>query len=187
MMNSEHFWRLLEPEHPAAEAFCRRLTGSRDEGDDLYQDALVRAIEKFTSLRDQRAFRPWLYRIMINTYRNRYRQPWWRRRQELAEPMFEAARVDNPSHRYDARRWLRRAFRALTPAQRALVILHEIEGWSTGDLAQLCQRPDGTVKARLSRARRLMRRALERSPDAEDETNESEADYAIPRKRPALE
>jgi RNA polymerase sigma-70 factor (ECF subfamily) len=124
---------------------------------------------------------------MVNTYRNRRRQPWWRRRQELTDPILEKARVDDPSHRYDARRWLSRAFQALTPAQRALVSLHEIEGWSIGDLARLYQRPEGTIKARLSRARKLMRRTLERTPGAEDDTNESEATYAIPRKRPALE
>ncbi len=42
-MNRDLFWRHLEGEHPKMEAFCRRLAGNRDDGDDLYQDALLPA------------------------------------------------------------------------------------------------------------------------------------------------
>ena len=74
------FWRLVEPEHPKARAYCRKLMGDRDNGDDLYHDALVAARPHIAELRNRRAFRPWLYRIIINTFRKRVTRPWWKRR-----------------------------------------------------------------------------------------------------------
>ena len=60
----------------------------RDDGDDLYQDALVSALGAFEQLRDQASFRPWLYRIIVNQFRNRMRSSWFRRRQPWTEQMY---------------------------------------------------------------------------------------------------
>jgi len=160
-MRNDLFWKLLEPEHPRAEAFCRRLTGSREDGDDLYQDALLRAMDRFGTLKDLSAFRSWLYRLLVNCYRNRYRSPWWRRRAELTDEALDSRACDDPTDRRTARRWLDRAFAVLAPDERALVTLHELESWSIAELAGLYGRPEGTIKARLSRARRKMRSAVE--------------------------
>ena len=40
----ELFWQLLQPEYTRAMMFCRKLTGHRERGDDLFQDALVTAL-----------------------------------------------------------------------------------------------------------------------------------------------
>ena len=82
-MNNDRFWTLLEPVHGQAEGFCRRLAGNRDDGDDLYQDSLLVAMRKIGSLRDETAFRPWLFKLIINRFRNRSREAWWRRRAEI--------------------------------------------------------------------------------------------------------
>ncbi|MFZ5979981.1 MAG: RNA polymerase sigma factor [Candidatus Zixiibacteriota bacterium] len=156
-MNNDLFWTRLEPLHEKAAAFCRKLAGSHDEGDDLYQESLLTALRRFETLRDPAAFRPWLYRIMVNSYKNRLRQP-WRRRAPMPENLPEA--TDNPVERLTTRRWLERAFKALKPPEKALVVLFELEGWSVAELAELYGRPVGTIKARLSRARRKMLREL---------------------------
>jgi DNA-directed RNA polymerase specialized sigma24 family protein len=62
-MNRDLFWTFLEAEHAKAEAFCRKLAGNREDGDDLYQDALLAAMRKFRTLRDPKAFRPWQRRF----------------------------------------------------------------------------------------------------------------------------
>lgn len=185
-MNRDLFWTYLEAEHAKAEAFCRKLAGNREDGDDLYQDALLTAMRKLRSLRDPDCFRPWLYRIMVNTFKNRVQGPWWRRRVALT-PEVSATQVSaDPSAAYAARRWLDRAFAALSPEDRALVTLFEMDGWTIEELAQFKRRPTGTIKARLSRARKRMRKAIEEHlPDESTKRVKagSGAEYAIPQSK----
>jgi RNA polymerase sigma-70 factor (ECF subfamily) len=161
-MDNELFWKLLKPVHPAAAAFCRKLAGGRDRGDDLYQDGLLAALRKFRTLRDPAAFRPWLFRILVNTFRNRYRMNWRRRRVDLTPDMLEGIGACDPGSRFVAHQCLEQVLKVLSPADRALVILFEIQGWSVRDLAAMSGKPEGTVKIRLSRARRKMRVAIGR-------------------------
>jgi len=157
------FWNLVEPEHLKVRAFCRKLMGDRDEGDDLYQDALVSALSGFASLRNLNAFRPWLYRIVVNTFKNRCRQAWWRKIIPLTEEIKETLGGKNPAPAYAARRRLEVAFRALSPDDRALVTLFELEGWKISEIAGMTGKTEGNIKVRLSRARKKMREALSRS------------------------
>ena len=159
--NRERFWKLLEPEYVGAMMFCRKLTASREQGDDLFQDALLRAYTRFESLRDQAAFRPWLYRIVVNTFRSQMRRPLWRRLVPLT-PEIEINLVgDNPVASGDARRWLQRALQVLSPKDQALVTLHELHGWPVAELAHLMSTTEGAVKARLFRCRARLRRVLQ--------------------------
>lgn len=154
------FWKLLEPEHARAQAFCGRLAGNPEDGDDLYQDALVRALPAFDSLKDQAAFKSWLYRIIVNLYKSHVSRPWWRRFLPLTPELAERATGDNPIGHLTARRRLEVAFGALSPGDKALVTLKEIEGWSIADLAAMTGRSEGSIKVRLCRAREAMRKRL---------------------------
>jgi len=154
------FWKHLEPEHFRARAYCRRLMNNRDDGDDLYQDALVAALNGFESLRQPSSFRPWLYRIIINTFRNRLKQPWWKKVMSMTPVMAETTVGDNPLPRRAAERRLEAAFRALTPEDRALVTLFEVEGWPVEEISTMTGRSGGSVRVRLHRARGRMRRAV---------------------------
>jgi len=157
---SELFWDLLEPEYTKAAAFCRKLTGDRNTGDDLYQDALVIAFTRFTDLRDHAAFRPWLYRIVVNTFKSRMRRRRWRRQVQL--PADSGYNIDsvNPGGAYAARRSLELAFRMIAVEDRALVVMHELEGWPVADLARVYGKTPGAIKARLFRIRRKMKKTL---------------------------
>ncbi|UCG62348.1 MAG: RNA polymerase sigma factor [Candidatus Zixiibacteriota bacterium] len=181
-MDNELFWKLLKPVHPEAASFCRKLMGDPDEGDDLYQDALVSALNKFESLRRESAFRPWLFRIMVNNYRNRCRQVWWRRRVPLSQEVIETVAGRDPMGRYEAQRQLRYLMANLSAEDRALVVLHEIEGWATSELAGMLNKPEGTIKTRLFRARAKMRRTLERHlPKNKANSTSLEVAYAMQR------
>jgi RNA polymerase sigma-70 factor (ECF subfamily) len=158
------FWRLTKPEHLRARAFCRKLVDNREDGDDLYQDALVIALTRFDTLRDTSAFRPWLYRIVVNTFRNQRRRAWWKRFVPLTEEIAENAPGEDPVPGLTARRKLRRAFRVASPEDQALVTLFELEGWSIAEMAVLLGRSEGAIKVRLSRIRRKMREALAMFP-----------------------
>jgi RNA polymerase sigma-70 factor (ECF subfamily) len=135
---------------------------NRDDGDDLYQDALVAAFTRFESLREIKAFRGWLYRIIVNAFKNRMRQPWYRRFRPLTPEMAETVVGDNPAPALAAGRKLEVAFGSVTPEDKALVILFELEGWSTRAIAAMQHKSEGAIKMRLSRARKKMRAALQR-------------------------
>lgn len=154
------FWKLIEPEHHRARAFCRKLIGNRDDGDDLYHDALIVAVRSFPQLRDRSAFRPWLYRILINKFRSRLRQPWWKRLVPITTEIAESVGGSDPVGAYAARRRLEIAFRAVTTEERALVTLFEMDGWTVAELSGLYGKNEGTIKMRLSRARRKLREAM---------------------------
>ncbi len=154
------FWKLLEPEHPKAEAFSRKLMGNREDGDDLYQDALVLALTKFSSLKETAAFRPWLYRIIVNCFKHRFRTPWYRRVIPLSEEISATLKTPDPNHGFVVGRLLTKALGAISAEERTLITLFELEGWSIAELSRLYQKPDGTIKARLSRSRKKMKTAL---------------------------
>jgi len=160
--NRDLFWTLVEPEHPKARAYCRKLMGGREDGDDLYHDALVAARLHIADLRDRSAFRSWLYRIIINTFRKRVNRPWWKRRLSLNADEFERARTHDPAPGYASRRLLERAFRAISTEDQALITLFEMEGWTIAELSTLTGRTESAIRVRLHRARRKMREVLVR-------------------------
>ena len=61
---------LLEPIHREAAATARRLCRSQAEGDDLYQEAVLRAFEKLHTLRDPSRFRSWFYATLLSRHRS---------------------------------------------------------------------------------------------------------------------
>ena len=156
------FWELTKPEHLRARAFCRKLAGHREDGDDLYQDALVTALTRFDTLRDTAAFRGWLYRIIVNSFKNRVRRPWWKRFGPLTDDLIESTVGENPLESRAARRKLEIAFAAVTPEAQALVTLFELDGWSIAEIAAMFDQSEGAIKMRLSRTRRKMRQSLVR-------------------------
>lgn len=181
-MDKELFWKLLEPVHPMAASFCLKLAGNRDDGEDLYQDSILAALARFDTLRDESAFRPWLFRIVVNRFKNRSRLNWWRGRTPLSAQIVESIGGDNPGDRYEARRQLGHLLAALTPEDRALVVLREIEGWSVEELADMLRKPEGTIKTRIYRARSKMRKALERHlPKHKANSASYEVAYAMQR------
>jgi len=140
--------------------FCRKLMGDRDRGDDLYQDALVIAYTKFPDLRDRTAFRPWLYRILVRTFHSTVRRSWWKVRVSNISPEDLPLSVINPIEALAARRWLERAFQAVSPQEQTLITLYELEQWTVAELAELYGKSEGSIKTRLFRTRRKMRKAL---------------------------
>jgi len=154
------FWKLLEPEYIRGMMFCRKLTGSRDEGDDLYQDTLVLAFTKFPELKDRGAFRAWFYRILINKFKSTIRRPWWKRRLPMTSTIEAQMIGANPVDRHTAKRLLERAFRAVSEEEKTLVTLYEMEGWNVRELAGLYETSEAVIKTRLFRARRKMKQAL---------------------------
>jgi RNA polymerase sigma-70 factor (ECF subfamily) len=156
----------LRPFHDQAAATARRLSRSAGDGDDLFQEAVIRAYDKLPSLRDESRFRPWFYSILLSVHRNRSRRGFWRRFLRLdgkdGRPI-DVAGEDGATwdeERRGAER-VSRALACLTPDQREAVVLFEMDGFSIEEITAIQRVSMSAVKSRLSRARRRLRRHYE--------------------------
>lgn len=168
--NPEVRWQrlmaLLEPLHERAMASARRLGRSTAEGDDLYQETVLRAFEKLHTLRDESRFGAWFYATLLSRHRTRYRRSFWRR----VLPWEGAFPGDGPPGE-DGQEWegrsieARRAARALAtlaPEQREAVVLFEIDGYTITEIAAMQGASVPAVKSRLQRGREALRRHYQR-------------------------
>lgn len=142
---------------PALRRYARALTRNADRADDLVQDALERAIRKQALWRPTGSLRSWLFRILLNLYRNELRTA--RRRGEhvavdtlLVEPAVAPAQPGRI-----ALAEMSRAIDALAHEQREALLLVVLEGMSYADAADAIGVPIGTLMSRLGRARAALR------------------------------
>ena len=151
----ERLQRLLEPVHDRAVTFARSVCRSTADGDDLFQEALLRAIEKIDALREDRAFRVWLYRVIISLHRSRYRRAFWRR----LLPLTGDLEADAPSaeETLGAASRARLALSELPHDQREAIVLYEIEEWKVEEIAELLDVSVSAIKSRLARGRERLR------------------------------
>jgi len=158
---------LLRPFHDRAAATARRLSRSTEDGDDLFQEAVIRAYEKISSLRDESRFRPWFYSVLLSVHRNRSRRGFWRRFLSLERKdgkSVDVAGEDGASWDGDRRGAERvsRALAGLPPEQREAVVLFDLDGFSVEEIAAIQRVSLSAVKSRLSRGRGRLRRHYER-------------------------
>jgi RNA polymerase sigma-70 factor, ECF subfamily len=141
-----------------------RLTGDRDEARDLAQDVFVRVYRNLDRYRPG-TFEGWLYRITKNLFLDRMR----RRSRVRVEPLPEeewrqpSDVTPGPADRIEAgmlRGDLERALQDLPPLFRTAVVLCDVQGMSYEEVAQATGWPLGTVRSRIHRGRRLLRRRL---------------------------
>jgi RNA polymerase sigma-70 factor, ECF subfamily len=141
-----------------------RLTGDRDEARDLAQDVFVRVYRNLDRYRPG-TFEGWLYRITKNLFLDRMR----RRNRVRVEPLPEeewrqpSDVTPGPADRIEAgmlRGDLERALQDLPPLFRTAVVLCDVQGLSYEEVAQATGWPLGTVRSRIHRGRRLLRRRL---------------------------
>jgi RNA polymerase sigma-70 factor (ECF subfamily) len=155
MTSPPRFERLLAPYHEAARAFARGLCRSRADGDDLFHAAVTRAIAKVDQLREDDAFKPWFYRIVISVHRNRSRTAFWRR----LVPLLDDRRAAGPAldDALGGADRARLALARLPVEQRETVVLFELEQWTVAEIAELHDVTISAVKTRLARGRERLR------------------------------
>jgi len=163
----ERLAALLEPIHERALATARRLCRSRSDGDDLYQESVLRAFEKLHTLRDESRFRSWFYATLLSRHRSRFRRAFWKRQIPLEEAFSEGRGPVGE----DGRRWGEQILRAnraaealaaLDAVQREVVVLFEVDGYAIEEIAGMQHASISAVKSRLARGRRKLRRLYER-------------------------
>lgn len=156
----EAFKRELAALIPHVRAFARTLAGDPAAADDLAQDALMKAWDARRSYQMGTNMKAWTFMILRNQFYSEKRRS-WRQTQldpEVAERTLVA--VDDPSSPL-ALDELRQALTALPPEQREALILVGAGGFAYEEAAAICGCAVGTVKSRVSRARRALQTILE--------------------------
>ena len=142
-------------------ALCLRLEGDGQRAEELTQDVFVRVWERLGSYRGESAFGTWLHRLAVNVVLGHRRSAWRRAKRVLvtADPaVFERPHDVTPGTRID----LDGAISRLPPGARTVFVLHDVEGYTHEEIAGMADIAEGTSKAQLFRARRLLREALNR-------------------------
>jgi len=147
---------------------CYRMTGNAADADDLVQETFVRAM-KSPPARTDEPWRPWLVRVAVNLSRDLLRQrkrrayegEWLPSPIETAPPAFDPPdEQGNPATRYDLIESVSYAFllalEALTPTQRAVLLLRDVFDYSVSETAQALALSEANVKTTLHRARRAL-------------------------------
>ncbi len=140
---------------PRLYAVVWRLCGGQAaRADDVLQDTFIRAWRALPQFRFESALATWLHRLAVNTALMDLRA-----RRAEGEPADEAVLADLPAR--DAcqaqRIDLERALETLPPRARAVLVLHDIEGWKHHEIAEALDMAVGSSKAQLHRARGLLR------------------------------
>ncbi len=154
---SDAFLAALRPHYDDALRYSRALCArwSPDQAEDVFQSALLRALERFGDLRDSRQFRSWFFRILTRTFYQAVR----RRKIRWMLPLPSDAEASalglfEPSSEPGELADLLAVLGTLSDKERAALLLFEVAGFSVAEVAEIQgDRSASAVKSRLSRAR----------------------------------
>jgi RNA polymerase sigma-70 factor (ECF subfamily) len=159
--NNDAFGQLVRHHQQAVYNIAYRLTGNRQEAEDVAQEAFVKTYQALGRFDSQRPFAPWLYRIATNTALN------WIKRQrpqtELDEEVAPADVAPSPETQAittETTERLRAAIANLPHNYRAAIELRHFQGLSYNEMSEALGVSPSDVKSWLFRARRRLRKAL---------------------------
>jgi RNA polymerase sigma-70 factor (ECF subfamily) len=158
---------------PQLYSAARRMTRNQADAEDVLQETLLRAYRGYRTFKAGTNLRAWLYRVLTNTFINRYRQ---QARQpaevELGEledlylyrRLGQAAGAARSAEEEALARFVdedvKAAVEALPAVFRIPVLLADVEGFSYKEIARIMEVPIGTVMSRLHRGRKALQKAL---------------------------
>ncbi|HUP18386.1 MAG TPA: RNA polymerase sigma factor [Gemmatimonadota bacterium] len=162
------FRELMDSYRTAFYGLARRYVGTHEDADDVLQESFVKVYQNLRCLTQSDAFFPWARRIIVNTALDHLRRR--RRASEVEMDGIDHPEVtgresafEPPDRGVERREFLgrlERALRALPPRQREVVVLHDVEGLSTREVAERCGLPPATVRSNLFYGREKLRRML---------------------------
>jgi len=155
-----NFEQLVLEHLAAAQRFAIRLCGDPDVAEDLVQDALLRAHRSWQSFRGESKFTTWLFRIVINCFRDRVEKV--ARSEPLRGDSIDA-RASDPAHVALASEFgqtVAREVSRLPPRQREVLVLSAYEQMSIAEIAATLEISEQNVRTNLHLARERMRERL---------------------------
>jgi RNA polymerase sigma-70 factor (ECF subfamily) len=145
-------------------ALCLRMTGNPDEAEDLTQEVFIQLQKKVGSFRGDSAFTTWLHRMTVNQvlmhFRRRKSRPEFIT--EDAETPIQIVQGTENHNRMPVvdKIILEDAISKLSPGYRSVFVLHDIEGYEHGEVAEMLGISEGTSKSQLHKARLKLRQLI---------------------------
>jgi len=168
------FERVARELGPRLYRLALRLTGRREEAEDLVQETFVRCLPALRGFEGRARVSTYLIRALGNVWRNRLRSrrrsrlvSWWRGGADgpvEPDPPSPAPAADEALAADDRAARVREAVAGLEPARRWTLLLREVEEMSYEEIAEVTGVAIGTVRSRLARAREDLRRVLGERP-----------------------
>jgi len=153
---AQSFDDFFELEHERLLGALYLVTGNLQEAEDLMQDAFVKVLQRWDVVQSLTDPTGYLYRTAMNAFRTRYR----RSRMAIRRMASLATRESDPFKDVEIREDVRLALVALTPRQRAAIVLTELLGYPPGEAARALGIQASTVRALTSQARASLRLSL---------------------------
>ena len=138
---------------------CLRMTGERSEAEDCVQEAFIQAWNKLDKFRGDSSFGTWMHRVAVNVVLGRMRKS--KREQDRIRAVSEVAPARETIADDGELRDLEQAINELPSGARHVFVLHAVYGYSHGETGDMLGIAEGTSKAQLSRARRLLTQQLD--------------------------
>jgi RNA polymerase sigma-70 factor (ECF subfamily) len=143
-------------------SLCFRLTYSASDAEDLTQNVFIQLFRKLNTFRGASSFTTWLHRLTVNEVLMHFRKTTVRRERTTEDDttptqIVRMSVVDRIA--------LDEAIRQLSPGYRAVLILHDVEGYEHEEIGKILGCAVGTSKSQLHKARMKLRRLLKQKSD----------------------
>ena len=152
------FERLYRTHVPRIHSLVRRMLDA-DQADDVTQDVFIRAWQKLSTFRGESAFGTWLHRLAVNVVLARRKAVGI----ERGRYAFDDTSLADASGRHETPELsmdFEEALARLPEGARQVFVLHDVEGYRHEEIARMTGLAQGTLRAQLHRARRLLMEAL---------------------------
>jgi RNA polymerase sigma-70 factor (ECF subfamily) len=151
----EKFERIAVPYFNIIYNSAYRMTGNRNDAEDLVQDVFLSAYRSFHQFIEGTNCKAWLFKILKNTFINRIRKA---NREKVINFDFQTPQIQDIDD--GLAKIVQKALNKLPEEFRMAVILCDIEGFSYQEIAEVLECPVGTVRSRINRARRFLSEEL---------------------------
>lgn len=151
-------------------AFCLYLARSRQDADDLYQDTFLKMVEIWETLDLEKNPKSYLLSVAVHIWMNRKRKFAWRQKitgpqmpleEMVQEPPDKNGSLEEQYITREERNTVRQAVQKLPEKYRLPVLLFYMEEQKLSEISRILGIPEGTVKTRLHRAKKLLEKELE--------------------------
>ena len=144
----------------------RRFMPDQEMAMDLAQDAFLKAFDRLEQFDPSRRFGPWLFRIAVNTtydhLRKIKRKGKWALFSEAGEDRVPDPQAADPRGDLDLSQEVQTVLTDIPETYRTVLVLRDLEGFSTSEVAAVTERSEATIRWRLAEARRMFKDAWER-------------------------